>query len=70
MESKIAMSKNESKSFIGTQSTIKAGYYQLINYIQFNLAVVIWKIMTYDRDIQMISIGYITIFNMNDVGIK
>ena len=64
------MSKNESKRFIGIKNSIKAGYAQLINYIQFNLAVVIWKIMTYDRDIQMISIGYITVFNMNDVGIK
>ena len=70
MESNIAMSKNESKRFIGIKNSIKAGYAQLINYIQFNLAVVIWKIMTYDRDIQMISIGYITIFNMNEVGIK
>ena len=70
MESNIAMSKNESKRFIGIKTSIKAGYAQLINYIQFNLAVVIWKIMTYDRDIQMISIGYITVFNMNDVGIK
>ena len=70
MESNIAMSKNESKRFIGIKNSIKAGYAQLINYIQFNLAVVIWKIMTYDRDIQMISIGYITVFNMNDVGIK
>ena len=36
---------------------------KLLNYIQFHLAYSVWKIMTYDKDIQFISIGYIFILN-------
>lgn len=39
---------------------------KVIRYIQTNVAYSVWRIMSYDRDIQFVSIGYIAIIS-NDL---
>lgn len=70
MRGKITMSKNINQTLKQYINKLQVGCKNILNYIQLLVITSMWNVMTYDRDIQFISIGYIWLLTSDEILMK
>lgn len=70
MRGKITMSKNINQTLKQYINKLQVGCKNILNYIQLLVITSMWNVMTYDRDIQFISIGYIWLLTSDEIIMK
>ena len=70
MRGKIIMSKTINQTLKQYINKLQVGCKNILNYIQLLVITSMWNVMTYDRDIQFISIGYIWLLTSDEIIMK
>jgi hypothetical protein len=70
MERKTAMLKTINQTIKQSAKQLQVNCNMVLNYIYLLVITSMWNVMTYDRDVQFISIGYIWILTSDDIFIK
>lgn len=70
MRGKITMSKTINQTLKQYINKLQVGCKNILNYIQLLVITSMWNVMTYDRDIQFISIGYIWLLTSDEILMK
>ena len=70
MERKTAMLKTINQTIKQSARQLQVNCNMVLNYIYLLVITSMWNVMTYDRDVQFISIGYIWILTSDDIFIK
>lgn len=70
MRGKITMSKTINQTLKQYINKLQVGCKNILNYIQLLVITSMWNVMTYDRDIQFISIGYIWLLTSDEIIMK
>lgn len=70
MRGKIIMSKTINQTLKQYINQLQVGCKNILNYIQLLVITSMWNVMTYDRDIQFISIGYIWLLTSDEILMK
>ena len=70
MRGKTAMLKTINQTIKQSARQLQVNCNMVLNYIYLLVITSMWNVMTYDRDVQFISIGYIWILTSDDIFIK
>ncbi len=70
MRDKTAMSKTITQTIKQCTKQLQANCNMVLNHIYLLVITSMWNVMTYDRDVQFISIGYIWILTSDDIFMK